>query len=236
MADNNTEWSNSHLQESFDSYNEIKNGNAPNYKQNYAALLARISDTVINANLRKNLASINLFKIDLDAREIIAPADYLDFIGVVGEHRAETITFQVDRYYEDVDLADMCIVVEYVNAQGEGRVAPILVRDFITFDNQILFDWVIDSDFYKEPGIVEFDVRFFMIGDSLDPDGNRALVYSLRTKPFTSRILDTLPLDLTEFQEEYESQFASELDQLIGMRDALQSAIDNKKFFWKDII
>ena len=43
-----------------------------------------------------------------------------------------------------------------------------------------------------------------MIGDSYDTNGNRSLVYSLRTKPFASRILDTLPLDLTEFQEEYE--------------------------------
>lgn len=204
-------------------------------KSNYGAILNRISNEIINTNLRKNLSAVNLFKIDLDAREIIAPPDYLDYIGVVGEHRAETITFQVDRYYEDVDLANMCIVVEYVNAQGEGRVSPILLRDFITFEDQILFDWVIDSEFYTAPGVVQFDVRFFMIGDSYDTNGNRSLVYSLRTKPFASRILDTLPLDLTEFQEEYEQQFANQMEQLIATAEALKNDINNKKFYWTDI-
>lgn len=222
----------SHVQYGYDYYHTTEKP-----KSTYARLLDKISRTTISANIRKNLYSVNLFKIDLDAREIIAPADYLDFIGVVGEHRAETITFQVDRYYEDVDLANMCIVVEYVNAQGDGRVSPILLRDFITFEDQdqILFDWVIDSEFYTAPGTVQFDVRFYMIGDSYDTNGNRALVYSLRTKPFTSKIIDTLPLDSNEFEEEYEQQFASQIDQLIATADALKNDINNKKFYWTDI-
>ena len=219
-----------HVQVRSDYY---KSGEKP--QSNYGKILDKISREVISANLRKNLLSVNLFKIDLDAREITAPADYLDFIGVVGEHRAETITFQVDRYYEDVDLADMCIVVEYVNAQGDGRVSPILMRDFVTFEDKILFDWVIDSEFYTAPGIVQFDVRFFMIGDSYDTNGNRSLVYSLRTKPFVSKIVDTLPLDLTEFEEQYEQQFATQIDQLIATADALKNDINNKKFYWTDI-
>ena len=59
----------------------------------YYALLTDIYDRTIALEAQKSLISVNLFKIDLDSREIIPPADYLDFFGVVGEHKAETITF-----------------------------------------------------------------------------------------------------------------------------------------------
>lgn len=202
----------------------------------YYALLKDISDKTIAVQNQKNLLSVNLFRIDLDAREIIPPADYLDFIGVVGEHKAETITFQVDRYYEDVDLADMVIVIEYVNANGEGRVSPIIVRDFTTFENQILFDWIIDADLFATAGTVQFDVRFYMVGDADDQGLNRALVYSLRTRPFVSQVLDTLPLDPDMFTEEYREKFADDLEALMGSTQALERKINEKKFYWTDIV
>ena len=46
----------------------------------YYALLRDISARTIAVQNQKNLLSMNLFKIDLDARQIIAPPDYLDFI------------------------------------------------------------------------------------------------------------------------------------------------------------
>lgn len=202
----------------------------------YYALLKNIQDQTIAIETQKSLLSINLFRIDLDSREIIAPPGYLDFLGVVGEHKSETITFQVDRYYEDVDLADMTIVIEYVNANGEGRVSPVIVKDFETFPNEILFDWVIDKDLLVAAGDVSFDVRFYMVGDAQDENPlNRYMVYSLRTKPFTSHVIDTLPLNMDEFEEEYKNSFAEELEALLGATTALERKIDNKKLLWIDI-
>lgn len=202
----------------------------------YLKVLTDIQDKNIAIEAMKNLTSVNLFHIDLNSREIIAPPGYLDFIGVAGESKSETITFQVDRYYEDVDLADMTIVVEYINADGEGRVSPILVRDFETFPNQILFDWILDSDLTKTAGPISFDVRFYMVGDSTDGNTlNRYLVYSLRTRPFASRVLDTLPLNMEEFEEEYKNFFADEIDALVGATQNLQNAIENKELYWIDI-
>lgn len=71
----------------------------------YYQLLKQIQDDTMAIEKMTDLLSVNLFRIDLDAREIIAPSDYLGFVGVVGEHVSETITFQCDRYYENVDLA-----------------------------------------------------------------------------------------------------------------------------------
>ena len=136
-----------------------------------------------------------MFEIDLNTRSISAPPEFQDFIGVVGEHKSETLTFQCDRYYDTVDLARMMIVVEYINADGEGRVSPILMRDYTTFKDKIVFDWVIDAAMTGKAGIVKFDVRFYMIGAKLD-DGGSPLVYSLRTLPYSTKVVDTLPLDM----------------------------------------
>ncbi len=219
-------------------YNENTNLYEQYYQQHpYYALLKSISDKTIALEVQKNLLSVNLFRIDLNAREIIAPPGYLDFIGVVGEHKAETITFQVDRYYEDVDLADMTIVIEYVNADGEGRVSPVLARDFTTFDEKILFDWIIDQDFFKTAGEVKFDVRFYMIGDAQDNNMlNRTMVYSLRTRPFVSHVVDTLPLDWDGMEEQYSDSFASQLETIIGATQALEQKIANKELYWIDIV
>ena len=202
----------------------------------YYALLRNIQDQTIALETQKNLLSVNLFRIDLNSRQIIAPPNYLDFIGVVGEHKSETITFQVDRYYEDVDLANMTIVIEYVNANGEGRVSPVIVRDFETFPDQILFDWIIDKDLLAAPGAVSFDVRFYMVGDAGDENPlNRYMVYSLRTRPFVSKVIDTLPLNMDEFEEEYKDSFAEDIEALLGATRALEQKIDNKKLLWIDI-
>ena len=203
----------------------------------YYQLLRGIQETTRAIEVMEDLASINLFTVDLDAREIIAPPDYLGFVGVAGEHESETITFKVDRYYENIDLANMTIVVEYINADGEGRVVPILTRDFQTFENQIMFDWILDSEITKKAGKVQFDIRFYMVGDAEDPvTQNRGLVYSLRTKPFESTILPTLPLNTDEFYEEYSEILADEFTSLIGAVRALDSKIDNKELLWVDVI
>ena len=202
----------------------------------YYQLLKNIQDKTIAIETMTDLLSVNLFRIDLDAREIIAPSDYLGFVGVVGEHESETITFQCDRYYENVDLAQMVIVVEYVNAEGEGRVCPILTRDFETFPNQILFDWILDSEITKKDGPISFDVRFYMVGDADDENPmNRGLVYSLRTRPFVSQIVETLPLDTDEFYEEYSDILANKFDALIASTAALENMIRNKELYWIDI-
>ena len=49
----------------------------------------------------------SLFAIDLDSRTIEAP----EFLSVKYDHKAETIFFIVDRYYDNMDLANTCCVI-----------------------------------------------------------------------------------------------------------------------------
>ena len=65
-----------------------------------------------------------------------------------------------------------------------------------------------------------------MIGDANSHTLNRALVYSLRTRPFTSRVLSSLPLNLEAFEETYKDQFADSIDALLGATQALENKIN----------
>lgn len=227
------------------SINSINNRNTAitlqdtNYAASYQALLAQLQATIIALNEQKNLDMVHLFTIDLNTRSITAPLDFESFLGVVGEHKSEVITFVVDRYYDDVDLTRMMIVVEYINADGESKVSPIVVRDYETglqlddprFQNKILFDWFIDSSMTSKAGIVSFAVRFYMT------DENGRLVYSLRTKPYESRIIDALPLNQQQFDLDNLPQFEQELGALIAETQRLRNElIEASHVYWNDII
>ncbi len=201
----------------------------------YLALLAGLQASVTSLEHKTNLEQVHLFEIDLNTRSISAPPEFQDFIGVVGEHKSETLTFQCDRYYDTVDLARMMIVVEYINADGEGRVSPILMRDYTTFKDKIVFDWVIDAAMTGKAGIVKFDVRFYMIGAKLD-DGGSPLVYSLRTLPYSTKVVDTLPLDMQKFELEYKEQFATELEALLAETRVLEEQVANIHVYWNDLV
>ena len=200
----------------------------------YLALLAGLQASVTSLEHKTNLEQVHLFTIDLNTRSISAPPEFQDFIGVVGEHKSETLTFQCDRYYDTVDLSRMMIVVEYVNADGQGRVSPILMRDYTTFEDKIIFDWIIDAAMTGTAGIVQFDVRFYMVGAKLE-EGGSPLVYSLRTLPYQTKIVDTLPLDMQRFELEYKEQFATELEALLSATRTLEDQISNIHVYWNDL-
>lgn len=119
-----------------------------------------------------------LFEIDLNTREIHAP----EIISVKEDHRAETIYFKVARYYDGIDLAKTCCIIQYINALGESRVYAVPYYDAETYSelNIMLFPWVIDGEATKAAGTVQYSVRFF----KLNSQGS-LLVYNLNTLPTT---------------------------------------------------
>ena len=211
----------------------------------YAALLKSLQDTVVTLEQEKNLEQIHLFEIDWDSRKITPPDEFKDFIGVIDEHKAETLTFRCNRWYDDVDLAQCAIVVEYVNALGEARVSPVLAKDFTTFKDQIIFYWTIDGGLTVKPGEIQFAVRFYKIGDTeytrLNEDdqtvhANFKIVYSLRTLPVKTRIVGALPLEFDNFDEQYTDVDAETLTTIISAFDLLNNKIEQKELMWIDII
>lgn len=122
--------------------------------------------------------------IDANSREISIPVEF-DFLAVKTDHKAETIYFEIDRYFDDEDLSEHTCVIQWSNQRDEG-VSPCTALDIETFEGKILFGWEITSDCTKVAGPIEFSVRFY----TFDELGNFA--YNFNTLSAESKILDTL--------------------------------------------
>ena len=122
--------------------------------------------------------------VDANSREISIPIEF-DFLAVKNDHRAETIYFEIDRYFDDQDLSKHTCVIQWSNAKEEG-ISPCTSLDIETFDGKIIFGWEITNDCTRHPGDIEFSVRFY----TLDELGN--FEYNFNTLPAESKILDTL--------------------------------------------
>lgn len=127
------------------------------------------------------------FKIDLDERSITPPAEYRDFLAVAQEHMAETIYFEVDRFFDDVDLTTTNIIIEYVNGKGDARIFPAVLQDWTTNPGHIRFAWVLGNEATKTVGILKFAVRFYSVDQQ-----EKIFTYSLQTRPYEGRVIASL--------------------------------------------
>ena len=122
--------------------------------------------------------------IDANSREISIPVEF-DFLAVKTDHKAETIYFEIDRYFDAQDLSEHTCVIQWKNGGNEG-LSPCTALDVDTFEGKIIFGWEITSDCTKVAGPIEFSVRFY----TFDELGNFA--YNFNTLSAESKILDTL--------------------------------------------
>lgn len=167
-------------------------------------------------------------EINLDSREVKLPLELQDFLSIEKDHRAETIFFRVDRYFDDVDLTTTTIVVEYVNAIGQSRIYPVILQDWTSQPGKILFGWCLGKQATRYAGTIKFAVHFY----SVDQE-KHMFTYSLNTLPAEGTILygisgDTAEEDNDE-QDYNDYEFASET-----IEDILQTVNDNR-VRWIDV-
>lgn len=127
------------------------------------------------------------FKIDLDERSITPPAEYRDFLAVAHEHMAETIYFEVARFFDDVDLTTTNIIIEYVNGDGDARIFPAVLQDWTTNPGHIRFAWVLGNEATKTVGTLKFAVRFYSVDQQ-----EKIFTYSLQTRPYEGPVIASL--------------------------------------------
>lgn len=120
----------------------------------YWDLLYRICDKNNTAATSGQIPPILLpsdeptLKIDLNTRKIDAP----EFLSVMYDHKSEILFFEVDRYYDGMDLANTCCVVQYLNAnpkKPEGRIYAVPFYD--TVSRQYLPIEVTEEQFNIDP-------------------------------------------------------------------------------------
>ncbi len=138
-----------------------------------------------------------IYNIDLNARTIDAP----EFLSVEADHRAETVYFLVDRFYDNVDLSTTNCIIHYINADGEARIYPAPYFDITTYsaDNKMLIPWLIEGAATKTAGKVYYALKFF----KFDHDANK-VTYELNTLIANSNVLHGMDIGdaLHEFKVE----------------------------------
>lgn len=156
-----------------------------------------------------------IYKIDLNARTVEAP----EYLSVEKDHRAETIYFTVNRFYDFFDLTQAVCVINYINALGEVRTYPVPFYDVETFseDDLILFPWVIDGDATKAAGEIVYSIKFYKLTDS-----GKSYMYNVNTLPTTSKILHGLGK---------EEDIDAETDYLATLKDEIFQRIENIEDF-----
>ena len=163
------------------------------------------------------------FIIDANSREINIPFEF-SFLGVIGDHKAETIYFEIDRYFDDVDLSEHTCVIQFINKNpktlecNEG-LYPVTTMDVNSIDGKIIFGWNIMNDATQIAGDIHFSIRFYSI------DSNNKFTYNFNTLTANSIILDTLDVKHTSIIEISPSELQAWNDKMNQMNLKAEQAL-----------
>ena len=97
-----------------------------------------------------------IYNVDLNARTVEAP----EYLSVEKDHRAETIYFKVNRFYDFFDLTQAVCVIQYVNALNMGAYYIVPGYDLETYADYIIVPCVISGAATAAAGNIKFSIRF----------------------------------------------------------------------------
>ena len=149
------------------------------------------------------------FVIDNNSRTITIPTNFSKYgLGIQGDHLAEIVYFEVDRFFDTMDLlatattGTMHIEIQWKNisANQTGVTKAIFVDQT---EEKIYFGWPIDDILTQASGNIDFGVRFYMT----DTNDTSKIVYSLSTATASCKIISGLDFEVTAMEvEDYQDQ------------------------------
>lgn len=205
---------------------------------NYKSLLYEIQNASTQGPTVDTIivpSNILLYNIHLDTREIDAP----EYLSVQHEHYAETVYFVVDRYYDNMDLAQTTCVVQYVTPDNESYIYAVPFCDTVTFPDKIIIPWCISGSATALSGTVKYIVRFYKIDEQsvigenneYDPSGAE-FSYSLSTKPASSKVMYGLPIEGILDEENYHIETNNRFYEFLNV---INQMVDNATLYWIDV-
>lgn len=109
------------------------------------------------------------FFIDGNSRKITIPQAFTkNGVGVQGDHYAEYIYFEIDRYFENIDFGSPSItaVVEFIDANQQKHFTKAWIKYTDEKSSKVIIGWPITQDVTSKAGPIKFSVRLFEL------DGN----------------------------------------------------------------
>lgn len=134
----------------------------------------------------------NLLVIDPNSRAINIPASFArNGVSITGDVLAETLLFEIDRFFDTTDLVTTDIYVQWTNPAGDEGASKVTMIDYNSKAGKLLFGWPLTARVTVENanqtnGQLKFAVRFFK------RDGSGKINYSLNTLPATVTIKQAL--------------------------------------------
>lgn len=129
----------------------------------------------------------NVFSIDPNSRSIHIPSSYArNGVSVTGDELAETLLFEIDRFFDTTDLVTTDIYVQWTNPAGQEGASKVTLVDYNSKPGKLLFGWHLTSKVTtegKDP--LKFAVRFFK------REGDK-ITYSMNTLPASVSIKQAL--------------------------------------------
>lgn len=146
------------------------------------------------------------FVINANTRTISIPAIFAaNGVGLAGDSWAETLMFEIDRYFDYVDLMRTNIYIQWTNTDGTDGSTLINLIDYD--DQKIRLGWPLSSAVTAEhDGNLTFSIRFFM----RDPTNPETIIYSLNILPINVKIRKPLRLGIeSNYTDEHPYLFMS---------------------------
>ena len=157
-----------------------------------------ISSTTVTATATNSNASVitgngswtfNILESDgTNNRTITVPSVFASSgIGIQGEVGVETIFFQIDRYFDTIDLSTTNIQILY-KTKEDSVIEDIFMKEIV--DKKLIFGWSIPKQVTNTSGKIKIAIRFIKTD-------NDQIIYNFSTLP--TEISVKPGLSLTDF-------------------------------------
>ena len=131
------------------------------------------------------------FKINANSRTISIPSNFAKYgVSLTGDQRAETLLFEIDRYFDFMDLIRTNIHIQWTSPEGKEGTSLITLVDYDS--KKIRFGWPLSSGIIDGQGTLKFAVRFFMRNNA------EQISYSLNTLPVTVSVKPALRITVDD--------------------------------------
>lgn len=144
----------------------------------------------------------DVFEINANTRAIAIPKDFQsNGISVQGDEISEIVYFKINRYFDNMDLNDCDIYIQWENASDsngvhESGVSKEWIRDIESEPEYLIFGWPISSEITKRAGSIKFAVRFFKFNN---PNNlSEGLAYSFSTLTANVSVKPALDFEMND--------------------------------------
>ena len=144
------------------------------------------------------------FIINANTRAINIPAEFKkNGVAVQGDDLAEIVYFEIDRFFDTMDLNNCNILIQWETPKGDKGVIKGVsreyVRDIESKPGKLIFGWALDKDITRASGNLKLSVKFYET-DEVEIDGKTttAIVYSFNTLTATVSIHQSIGLNLSD--------------------------------------